>query len=108
MGRTRSRSLRPEQQGQIEWNTGGGRLEREQGGLTLGALKCPVQAVEPAAPLTNVALQVLPFGQVQPDPDRGLRLGRAQTKTRTKTRSNKTTAKHRQQKSPPGEPDGDV
>ena len=81
MGRTRSISLRPEQQGQIQWHTGGSRFELEQGGLTLGALKRPVQAVEPAAPLTNVALQVLPFAHVQPDPDRGLRLGRAQSKT---------------------------
>ena len=68
MGRTRYRFLRPEQQGQIEWHTGGGRFEREKGGLTLGALKRPIKAVEPAAPLTNIALQVLPFAHVQPDP----------------------------------------
>ena len=56
----------------------------------------------------NLTLLLWPEGAGSSSPHQGLRLVRAQSKTRTTTRLNRTTPKNRQQKSPPGEPSGDV
>ena len=65
----RSRPLRPEQQRQMKSDPRNRRLQREQRWLTFGSLQRSVHGVEPAAPLTNVPQQKLPFIHDQPGLD---------------------------------------